>query len=194
MATTEILLSSATFIKSVTNISDNVAGKFLLPSLREAQEVGLRGIVGDCLLAKLKELAATDPDTHTRPIDEDENAPYKGLVDRAQYYLAFSTLVDLCNRVTYKVANFGVAKTSDEKAQAADWEDMTRQQFYYQAKADSACRDLQRWLLDNRAAFPELRGCDCDAIQANLRSAASCGLWLGGVRGKKVPGGGGCCR
>ena len=119
MATTEILLSSATFIKSVTNISDNVAGKFLLPSLREAQEVGLRGIVGDCLLAKLKELAATDPDTHTRPIDEAENAPYKDLVEKAQYYLAFSTLVDLCNRVTYKVANFGVAKTSDEKAQAA---------------------------------------------------------------------------
>ena len=57
-----------------------------------------------------------------------------------------------------------------------------------------ACRDLQRWLLDNRAAFPELRGCDCDAIQANLRSAASCGLWLGGVRGKKLPGGGGCCK
>lgn len=194
MATTEILLSSATFIKSVTNISDNVAGKFLLPSLREAQEVGLRGIVGDCLLAKLKELAASDPQTNTRPIDDTENAPYKDLVDRAQYYLAFSTLVDLCNRVTYKVANFGVAKTSDEKAQAADWEDMTRQQFYYQAKADSACRDLQRWLLDNRAAFPELLGCDCDAIQANLRSAASCGLWLGGVRGKKLPGGGGCCR
>ena len=194
MATTEILLSSATFIKSVTNISDNVAGKFLLPSLREAQEVGLRGIVGDCLLAKLKELAATDPETHTRPIDDGENAAYKDLVGRAQYYLAYKTLVDLCDRVTYKVANFGVAKTSDENVQAASWEEMTRQQYYYQAKADGYCRDLQNWILANRAQFPELRECDCSAIRANLKSAASCGIFLGGPRGKKLPGGSGCCK
>lgn len=193
MATTEVLLSSATFIKSVTNISDNIAAKFILPSLREAQEMGLRGIVGDCLLSKLKELAATDPETHTRPIDESGNSQYKALVERAQYYLAYQTIVDLCNKVTYKVANFGVAKTSDEKAQAADWEDMTRQQYYYQAKADSACRDLQKWILANEGAFPELDACACEAIRSNLRSAATCGLWLGGVRGKKLPGGGGCC-
>ena len=52
----EILLSSEAFIKSVTNISDNVSGKYILTSLREAQDVGLRNILGDNLLEKLKAL------------------------------------------------------------------------------------------------------------------------------------------
>ena len=38
---TEILLSSEKFIKEVTSVSDNLAGKYLLPSLLEAQEVAL---------------------------------------------------------------------------------------------------------------------------------------------------------
>ena len=68
----EILLSSEQFVKSVTSISDNVAGKYLLPSLREAQDVGLRGIIGDTLLAKLKQLVA----------DGQLSGIYRELVDR----------------------------------------------------------------------------------------------------------------
>ena len=49
----EILLSSEAFVKSVTSASDNLSGKYILPSLREAQEIGLKGILGDPLLAKL---------------------------------------------------------------------------------------------------------------------------------------------
>ena len=52
----EILLSSESFVKSVTSVSDNLSGKYILPSLREAQEIGLRNILGDCLLSKLKSL------------------------------------------------------------------------------------------------------------------------------------------
>ena len=33
----EILLTSEAFVKSVTNVSDNLAGKYILPSIREAQ-------------------------------------------------------------------------------------------------------------------------------------------------------------
>ena len=43
----EILLTSETFVKSVTNVSDNLAGKYILPSIREAQEQGLKSILGD---------------------------------------------------------------------------------------------------------------------------------------------------
>ena len=52
----EILLSSEAFVKSVTSVSDNLSGKYILPSLREAQEIGLKGILGDSLLSKLKTL------------------------------------------------------------------------------------------------------------------------------------------
>lgn len=190
----EILLCSESFLKTTTNISDNVAGKYILPSLREAQEVKFRGIVGDCLLAKLKELATTDPHTQTRPIDQEANVAYKDLLDRAQYFLAWSAVVEICNRVTYKVGNFGVSKTTDENLQVAGSDELSRQQYYYQAKADSFCRDLQNWILQHASAFPELDACACEAIRSNLYSAATCGLFLGGARGKKLPGGGGCCK
>lgn len=186
----EILLSSERFIKSVTSASDNLSGKHLLPALREAQEVGLRGIVGDCLLAKLKEVAASSDEEKAKP----ENAPYMDLIREAQYYLAYKTLVGVANSVTYKVGNIGVVKTTDENVQAVTQDDLAKQQFYYQAKADGACVTLQKWILNNKASFPELRACDCNAIRANLVSAATSGVFLGGPRGKKLPGGGGCCR
>lgn len=186
----EILLSSEKYIKTTTAISDNVSGKHLLPALREAQEVGLRGIVGDCLLSKLKEVAAASDEEKAKP----ENKPYLDLIREAQYYLAYKTLVEVANSVTYKVANSGVVKTPDENVQPAGQDDLAKQQYYYQAKADSACNRLQTWILQNAASFPELRPCDCRAIRANLVSAASSGIFLGGARGKILPGGGGCCR
>lgn len=53
----EILLSSEAFVKSVTSVSDNLSGKYILPSLREAQEIGLKSILGDSLFAKLRLLS-----------------------------------------------------------------------------------------------------------------------------------------
>jgi hypothetical protein len=177
---TEILLSSEKFIKSVTSVSDNLAGKYLLPSLREAQEVALRGILGDCLLDRLKEIAAE------KALDETANAPYKALLEKVQYFLAYTTIVEVTNKVSYKVGNFGVAKSTDENLQVATQDEIAKQQYYYRSKADYYALLLQNWLLDNRAAFPELGDCACAKIRANLRSAASCGIFLGGPRGKEV--------
>ena len=98
---TEILLTSEAFVKSVSNISDNVAGKYLRPSIREAQEIKMRTIVGDALLDKLKALVEDNT------IGEVANAAYKTLVDRAQYFLAYSAIVELVPKVTFKIANAG---------------------------------------------------------------------------------------
>ena len=186
-----VLLTSERFVKDATSISDNLAGKFLLPAIREAQDVRLRDVLGTCLLEKLKALVATDPETHTRPIDAPENASYKDLLGRAQYFLAYAAAANICEKVAYKVANMGVVKTSDENVQPGDSTEVSRSRDYYVFKSDSECRTLQNWVLENRANFPELDACQCDQIRAHLRSSASCGLWLGGPRGKIVPRGGG---
>jgi len=176
---TEILLSSEKFIKSVTNVSDNLAGKYILPALREAQEIGLRGIVGDCLLTRLKEIAQAK---------EWDNFPaYNALLERAQYYLAYTTIVEVTNKVSYKIGNFGVAKSDDENLKVASQDEIAKMQYYYTSNADYYKLDLQNWLLENKAAFPELTECACRKIRANLYSAASCGIWLGGPRGKELP-------
>lgn len=171
---TEVLLTSETFIKSVSNISDNVAGKYILPSLREAQEIGLKGILGDCLLSSLK----------TKIANETLATPYTDLVNECQYYLAYQTIVELLPKVTYKVGNFGLSKSTDENLQVATTEELSRQTFYYQSKADAYCLQLQQWLWDNRDSFSELDECACNRIKANLYSAATCGVFLGGARGK----------
>ena len=178
----EILLTSENFVKSVTSISDNLAGKYLRPSIREAQDIGLRGILGDTLLEKLKTLVGSGD------IAKEENLAYKGLLDRAQYYLAYNAVVEVAAKVAYKIVNFGVAKTQDENLQTASPEEVSQMRFYYQSKADHCCVELQNFLLNNRRDYPELTEGDCERIHSNLYSAASSGIWLGGPRAKSLPG------
>ena len=175
----EIILTSEKFVKSVTSVSDNIAGKYILPSLREAQEQGLKGILGDALLAKLKSLVAS------KDIDLESNVAYKILLDHCQYYLAYAAIVEVTNKVSYKIGNFGVAKSSDENLQVASQDEIGKMQYYYQSKADAHCLDLQNFLLQNRSDYPELTENCCHNIESNLHSAASCGIFLGGARGKR---------
>ena len=178
----EILLSSEAFIKSVTNISDNVSGKFILASLREAQEIGLKSILGDSLLEKLKTLV------QGKSIDQQDNIMYKYLLNKCQYYLAYMTIVEIVYKVSYKIGNAGVVKTADENLQVASFEEIVYQKEFYQSKADFHCMEIQNYILENRSAFPEVDDCTCRKIHATLHSAATCGFFLGGARGKRRKG------
>lgn len=182
MATTEVLLVSETFVKEVCSISENVAGQYVRPSIMEAQDIALRNIIGDCLLARLKELVQSGE------IEQEANIAYKELADRERYFLANTACVGIAQRVAYKIANAGVVSTPDEKVNNATQPDMAKVQFFYQSKADSLAFDLERWLLERREYYPELKGCDCKRISSHLHTAASCGIWLGGPRGKQLPG------
>ena len=175
MARTEILLTSEAYFKTVLTAYENLDGAYILTSLREAQEHGLRSVIGGCLLDTLKVIVA-EGDEPTGKTAE--------LMNLIQDYLVYSAMVDVLNKISYKVTNFGVAKTQDQNLQVASQDEIVKQQYYYQAKADAFCYDLQRFLLANRADFPTLCDCDCDRMQANLYSAATCGVFLGGARGK----------
>lgn len=174
----EVLLTSEAFVKSATGLRDNLAGAYLLPSIREAQEAGLRPILGDALTERLKELVRTGD------VGSPENTRYRELLDRCQYYLAYAAVSELAMRVTLKAGNFGVARSSDEHLEPGDGADVAKVQEWWQNKADGCCLRLQEWLLVRRDGFPELTEVDCGRLKANLRSAASCGIWLGGPRGK----------
>ena len=70
-----VLLISEDFVKELTNMSDNMQGKLINPAIAEAQEAGLREILGDCLMDRLLELVETGE------IEFAENAMYKKLLD-----------------------------------------------------------------------------------------------------------------
>ena len=180
----EILLTSEKFVKSVTNISDNLDGKYLQGAIREAGDFYLTEILGSSLVEALKRKVAD----HT--IDQVANAAYKDLLNMAQYFLAYTAEVKILQTVDYKIANAGVVKTPDQNVVTATDEERDRKVEYYQAKADSCAFRLQKYVLNNRANFPELDACASAQIRSNLYSAATCGIFLGGPRGKSL--GGGC--
>jgi hypothetical protein len=63
--------------------------------------------------------------------------------------------------------------------------EIVAQKEYYQGKADFHCMEMQNYILENRSAYPEIDECSYRKIHANLHSAASCGVFLGGARGKR---------
>lgn len=182
----KILLVSANFIKNVSNISDNISGKLIEPAIWEAQNEGLRGVLGDALVNRLEELVDSGD------IEDTDYVMYKELLNKCQYFLAYTAIANICMLTSVKIDNAGLQQASDDHMEPLDMDDSFRLQGFYQKKADYLCHQLQNWVLNNRGAYPELRECDCRMMRANLFSSATTGLWLGGVRGRGYYRG--CCR
>lgn len=162
-------------VKQITNVSDNIEGKVLGPAIIEAGNA-LRDIVGDALCDKLEELISTEK------IDLGENVNYKLLLDKSQYFLAYTAASLTTTLTAVKIDNFGVSRSTDEHIESLSLSDVFTISEHYQRIADDYCRKLQNWILKNKKKFPELTENQCNDIKANLYSAASCGIWLGGTR------------
>lgn len=176
----DILLTSEARLKDYVDISDNTSGKTINVAIRTAQRMYFKTIVGERLYDKLCTLVANDT------IDLPANVAYKTLLDNAQELLCWRAAVELLNILPLKVGNIGVVKASDENLQPASQTEIISKQNYYESNADFCLKELQGWILDNRASYPELSQNDCNRIHSNLYSAASCGIWLGGARGKQI--------
>ena len=172
----QVLLTSEEFVKSLCNIDQNLANLYLQSALVEVQEIDLKYILGQSLLDSLKAKVA----------EKQVEGPYEELLELCQYVLAYKAIASLCVIATYKIANVGVVTTSDDNVNNISWSDLVRVKEYYTHKADSFVNQLQRYLLSNRQDFPELKDCDCRNIKAHLHTSATCGLWLGGVRARKL--------
>ena len=172
-----VYLISEDFVKSTTNISDNVQGKFLGPAIRETQQIDLQGVIGTAMLNKLCDLVSAGT------INDTENEAYKELLDNCQYFMAYSVVAKLVVISAVKIDNMGPNKTSDDKIETLSLDDTFRMEDYYIQKSDWYKGRLQAYILANRTALPEISETKCRDIHANLYSAASGGLWLGGVRG-----------
>lgn len=178
-----VLLVSEDTIKTYSGLNDNIFGKSLLPAIRESQEIGLQGIIGHCLYERLCSMVADGS------IEEIENLPYKTLLDEyVSYYLIYQTIYDLIPIIGTKIGNIGVVVSNDEHVVNLSEDERDRVDTYYEYRADFYCKRLQEYLLNNKELYPELDECSCGQMKANLDSAASTGLWLGGYRSRKISG------
>ena len=177
---TKTLLVSEKYIKQHSNLDDNVWGDYLLPAIREAQNIGLQSILGSCLYNALIEKVENGL------ITDIENAAYKTLLDDyVQDYMMYQTITDLVPIIGVKLANLGTAVSNDVHIENLSEDERSRLKTYYQYRADFYCKRMQEFLLENKDAFNELDECQCSKLKANLNSAASVGLWLGGLRSRK---------
>lgn len=182
MNTNDVLLISESYIKSVTNISDNIAGDYLLPSIKLAQDIDLESTIGTQLLKKLQKLVFDND------ISNEENSNYKLLLDKyIQPYLAYCTIKHIVPTVAYKLVNQGIVRTDDEKSYNITADEVDRVQNHYKHIADVYKKRLQLFLTSNYNNFPELLNWKSIAdIKSNLYSAAGCNVNLGGPRGRSI--------
>lgn len=173
-----VLLTNDSLIKSTTNIFDNVNGNYLLPSIKLSQDIDLEEVIGTELLRKLQS------DVSDNRFEE----KYKTLLDEYVVpYLNYATIVRLIPTVAFKITNAGVTKTDDEKMTNLTVNEIDKVEAEYRHIADVYKNRLQRYLIANHSDYPELnKNNTIDKIKQNLYSSASCGIVLGGCRGKII--------
>lgn len=183
MTNNDVLLISEDYVKSVTNISDNIANDYLLPSIKLAQDLELEETIGTHLLQHIQALVFDNN------ISNQDNAMYKLLLDKyIQPYLAYATIQHLAPTVAYKIANQGVIRTDDEKSYNITSDEVDKVSEHYKHLSNVYKKRLQLFLIANYNEFPELMKWKSIAdIKANLYSAAGCNLNLGGARSKILP-------
>lgn len=173
-----ILLISESTVKSNSEISDNLYGKYLLPAIRTAQEMYLQPVLGSTLYNNI--IAVVSDGT----ITADTNSHLKELLDDyIQPYLLERVLADLVPIVSAKVANLGTVHSKDEYVENLSVENAEKLQTLHIQKSDFYLRRMQEYLLANSSMF-DLDACTCNSLASNLNSAASTGLWLGGYRAR----------
>lgn len=175
-----VYLINPTAIKDITNLSDNLSDKYIRSALREAQDIGLNQVLGTRLLEKLYTLVSTGDIKNT------ENAKYKKLLDsHISYYLAYETITNVVVIASVKIDNAGAVTSDAEKTNGLELKDIFKIESYYRQKADFYKSRLQAYLRMEHDNFPELEYEDAYNTLAEIESAYTSTIFLGGKRGKK---------
>lgn len=168
-----VLLISEKTLKERSALNDNVFGKWILPAIWEAQNIGLRRIIGDCLYDTLISMVADGS------IKNEGNMAYKELLeDYVTDYLLYETQYELVKYLNYKLGNIGAVVSNDEHVQTLSRADLELMRNEYQAKADWCASRIRNHLKCCHDALG-IDECTC----RKLIDVASTNIWLGGPRG-----------
>lgn len=178
------LLTSEAYVRSQTDLDDNLLGKVLLPAIKLAQDIELQEALGTMLYRSLQQKVSDET------IDQTGNTQYLELLeDYVQPFLAYQTLANCVSLSRVKVANAGVVNTTDTNVNAESKPNADLLKNDYLHFAHHYLKMMQNWLKVNRELFPELEEChSCDepGMASHLNSAANSPLWLGGYRGRRM--------
>ena len=174
----KVLLCSEDYIKTNSALNDNLWGKFLLPAIREAQDINLQTYLGECLYNTILGMVADGS------ITASTNESYKALLDDCiQPYLLYQIQANIVPVLNVKMANIGSVVSKDEYINTLSQGNIDLVQRDFQLKADFYAQRMLNFILNHSNEF-NLDECACRELRAHLNSAASTTIWLGGLSGK----------
>ena len=174
----KILLVSEDFVKTNSALNDNLWGKFLLPAIREAQDINLQTYLGECLYKTILGMVADGS------ITASTNEAYKALLDDyVQSYLLYQVQANIIPTINVKLGNIGSVVSNDEHISTLSQGNIELVQSDFQHKADYYAQRMLNFILNHSSEF-NLDECACKELKAHLNSAASTTIWLGGLYGQ----------
>lgn len=173
----KILLVSEDFVKTNSALNDNLWGKFLLPAIREAQDINLQIYLGECLYKTILGMVQDGS------ITASTNESYKALLDDyIQPYLLYQVQANIIPTINVKLGNIGSVISNDEHISTLSQANIELVQRDFQLKADFYAQRMLNFILNHSSEF-NLGECACKELKAHLNSAASTTIWLGGLSG-----------
>lgn len=174
----KILLVSEDFVKTNSALNDNLFGKFLLPAIREAQDINLQLYLGECLYKTILGMVQDGS------ITASTNESYKVLLDDCiQPYLLYQVQANIIPTINVKLGNIGSVVSNDEHISTLSQSNIELVQSDFQHKADFYAQRMLDFILNHSNEF-NLDECACRSLKAHLDSSASTNIWLGGLMGK----------
>lgn len=173
----KILLVSEDYIKSNSALNDNLFGKFLTPSIIEAEDINLQTYLGECLYKTILGMVADGS------ITASTNESYKALLDDyIQPYLLYQVQANIIPTINVKLGNIGSVVSNDEHIATLSQSNIDLVQSDFQHKADFYAQSMLNFILNHSNEF-NLDECACKELKAHLNSSASTTIWLGGYQG-----------
>ncbi len=176
-----VFLISESTLKKRSLISDPTLSYLIKPAIECAQKIGLRGIIGDCLLEKLQYLVVTKNEQGTGMlINEEEYADYKTLLqNQITDYLCYRCMSYIVVNARDKFRNAGVVNNIDNNYQQPAHDEVTYTKRYFDDLAQYYGTCLRKYIEQNVNLFPEYKcECECGNSNGKLPNTYHCGIVL----------------
>lgn len=168
----KILLISETYLKEHSSLSENVFGKYILPAIKEAQEMNLVQVIGECLYNVLCDMVDSGD------ISLPENEVYKELLDNyVMDFLVYAVQSNLVPLLNAKLGNIGSVVSNDEHIQTLSQTNVELLVNYFKERADFYAKRCQEFVMKNKEAI-KLCDCSCWSVKGSDYLSAS-GIFLG---------------
>jgi hypothetical protein len=174
-----VYLISESVLKKRSLITDPTLSVYIKPAIECAQKIGLRGIIGDCLLEKLQYLVVTKNEEGTGIlINEDEYAHYKDLLNNyITDYLCYATMSEAVIPYRDKMRNAGIVNTVDTNYQQPAFSEVQYVKRFWNDKCEYFGTRLREYIVKNISWFPEYKcNCECGDNGGKLDKTYHCGI------------------